>query len=266
METKKRGQSDIIKSKKKGLSDIVSTVIIILIIVAAVAIIGTIVLRNVGKSGTVVEQGTASKLLLSIPAQSILVNTSTSTVVLNVQRSGDKGDIVGYYIILEDASGKSMTIRINSTINQLEVIKSNQINYTGFLSGPPVAASVAAILKDSSGKEIAVQSYKKTAVSSPNVVGVQPPATPNAPTDVLQVPNNIQIDWNDVATATNYNVQRSTDGGVNWSASIASPAASTYTDANLAGGTYVHRVNACNSGGCSAYSSQSNSVPIQSPA
>ncbi len=253
---------------KRGLSDIVSTVLIILVIVVAVSVIGTIVIRSVGQSGTSIEKGTAqSQLLLSVPASSVFIYTGNQTVALNIERSAEEAEIIGYYISLEDESGKKFSVRVNdSNITPLQTKQINAISYAGQLGSMPVKVSIAAILKDSSGKEIIAQSYKKTTIpSSSIVISIAPPATPNAPTDTLQGSNNIIIDWNDVATATNYNVQRSNDGGSNWSASIGLPTISTYTDTNLPVGTYVHRANACNSGGCSTYSAQSNPVTTQAP-
>ena len=68
--------------------------------------------------------------------------------------------------------------------------------------------------------------------------------------------NKIAVSWNAVAGATRYDVYRSTAAGSNGS-KIASPTSTAYDDTSaVAGTTYYYRAKACNSAGCSGFSSQ----------
>jgi titin len=100
-----------------------------------------------------------------------------------------------------------------------------------------------------------------------------PPAPPAAPTDLTATPDatpQASLAWTDVATdETGYVVERSTDGGVNFSvlATLGADAISHVDLAVTAGNAYDYRVAAFNAGGPSAYSNTATAtIPgLQAP-
>jgi hypothetical protein len=84
---------------------------------------------------------------------------------------------------------------------------------------------------------------------------LHPPSTPgglSAPSSVT-AGNSFTISWNSVSTANNYRLQRRRNGG-SWSTIYNSSGTSTSNTLSTTG-TYDYRVRACNSSGCSSYSS-----------
>jgi hypothetical protein len=86
----------------------------------------------------------------------------------------------------------------------------------------------------------------------------EPPAVPASLSAVASSPTQIDLAWPDVAGETHYQIYRRVrvDGVFGSFTLIASPTANTTTfnDTGLsAGGTYNHRIRACNALGCSAY-------------
>lgn len=81
---------------------------------------------------------------------------------------------------------------------------------------------------------------------------------PPAPAS-LSVPasnnNSAAVSWPAASTATGYTLQQAFNGGA-WS-TIYSGAALAYTATETASGSYAFRVQACNAGGCSAYTTSS---------
>jgi titin len=97
-----------------------------------------------------------------------------------------------------------------------------------------------------------------------------PPAPPAAPIDLTATPGTtlvgdpqVSLAWTDVAAdETGYVVERSTDGGVNFSvlATLGVDATSYVDLAVTAGNTYDYRVAAFNAGGPSAYSNTASAT------
>ena len=112
------------------------------------------------------------------------------------------------------------------------------------------------------------ESANSSEVSAKPTAPAQAPATP---TGLMATPANAQVSltWAASATATSYNVKRSTTTGGPYT-KISSPTATNFTDTNLANGTtYFYVVSAVNATGESANSVQASATPVaprQSPA
>lgn len=92
-----------------------------------------------------------------------------------------------------------------------------------------------------------------SATASINVLLPPPaPASVNVPASSN---NSVAVSWPSASTATSYAMQQAFNGGA-WS-TIYTGAALSYTKAETASGSYAFRVQACNAGGCSAYTTSS---------
>ena len=92
---------------------------------------------------------------------------------------------------------------------------------------------------------------------------------PAAPTGLIATAGYGQVilTWTASSGATNYNIKRSTIQRRTLHNTIASTAATTYTDTNVIDGTtYYYVVSALNTGGESANSSEVSATPLFSPA
>jgi fibronectin type 3 domain-containing protein len=90
-----------------------------------------------------------------------------------------------------------------------------------------------------------------------------PAQAPNAPTALMATAGNAQVSlsWSASATATSYNVKRSTTSGGPYT-KISSPSTTNFIDTGLANGiTYFYVVSAVNSTGESANSTQTSATP-----
>jgi fibronectin type 3 domain-containing protein len=91
-----------------------------------------------------------------------------------------------------------------------------------------------------------------------------PAQVPATPTGLMATAANAQVSltWAASATATSYNVKRSTTTGGPYT-KISSPSATNFTDTNLANGTtYFYVVSAVNATGESANSAQASATPV----
>ncbi len=105
------------------------------------------------------------------------------------------------------------------------------------------------------------ESANSAEVSAKPTAPAQAPATP---TGLMATPANAQVSltWTASATATSYNVKRSTTTGGPYT-KISSPTATNFTDPNLANGTtYFYVVSAVNATGESANSAQASATPV----
>jgi fibronectin type 3 domain-containing protein len=94
-----------------------------------------------------------------------------------------------------------------------------------------------------------------------NGTPVTPPEVPTNLTAVALSSSEIDLNWDNVADESGYNIQRSLNGGSAWSQiNTVGTDVTTYTDSGLnADTTYFYRVNSFNSGGVSAgYSNEAN--------
>jgi fibronectin type 3 domain-containing protein len=94
-------------------------------------------------------------------------------------------------------------------------------------------------------------------------VSATPLAPPATPTGLAALPGGgvILLSWNAAATASGYNVLRSTNSGSGYT-TITSRTSTNYTDTGLtAGRTYYYEVNATNVGGTSANSAYVSATP-----
>lgn len=90
-----------------------------------------------------------------------------------------------------------------------------------------------------------------------------PMTTPTAPAGLAAQPGNgqVSLNWALSATATSYNVKRSTVSGGPYT-TLASPTSTSYSDPSLTNGTtYYYVVTAINAAGESALSNQASAVP-----
>ncbi|MGD0744862.1 MAG: glycoside hydrolase family 9 protein [Verrucomicrobiota bacterium] len=96
-------------------------------------------------------------------------------------------------------------------------------------------------------------------------VSATPLAPPATPAGLTAVPGGglVVLSWNAAATASGYNLLRSTNSGSGY-ATITSRSSTNYTDAGLTPGrTYYYEVNATNIGGTSANSAYASATPTQ---
>jgi fibronectin type 3 domain-containing protein len=100
-----------------------------------------------------------------------------------------------------------------------------------------------------------------------NEVSVSPGAattTPPAPTGLAANPDDssIELTWNPSAGATTYSIYRGTAPGAEGATAVGTTTTDSFTDTGLANGTgYYYTVAASNSGGASAKSAETNTVP-----
>jgi predicted phage tail protein len=97
------------------------------------------------------------------------------------------------------------------------------------------------------------------------VTVTHPPGTPS-----LSVPSGTNstgsytVSWSAVSTATSYTLQQQVNGGA-WSSAYSGTATSK-AFSGKANGTYGYRVQACNAGGCSAFSATGTVNVVHPPA
>jgi fibronectin type 3 domain-containing protein len=97
-----------------------------------------------------------------------------------------------------------------------------------------------------------------------NATPVAPVTAPAAPTGVVATAGNAQVvlNWSATTSATGYVVKRGTVSGGPYT-QIATPSATSYTDAGRTNGTkYFYVVDASNSAGVSANSAEVNATPV----
>ncbi len=158
--------------------------------------------------------------------------TSANATSYNLKRSTTTG---GPYALLSSPTAASFTD-------------------TGLTNGTTYFYVVSAI--NSAG-----ESANSPEVSAKPTAPAQAPATP---TGLMATAANAQVSltWAASATATSYNVKRSTTTGGPYT-KISSPSATNFTDTNIANGTtYFYVVSAVNATGESANSAQASATPV----
>jgi glycosyl hydrolase family 44/fibronectin type III domain protein len=101
-----------------------------------------------------------------------------------------------------------------------------------------------------------------------SVTPMPPAGPPAAPANLQATAGNAQVmlTWSASASATSYNVKRSTASGGPY-AILSSPAVTNFTDTGLTNGTtYYYVVSALNSAGESGNSAQASAAPVNAPA
>src|SRR5690606_12375875 len=69
---------------------------------------------------------------------------------------------------------------------------------------------------------------------------------------------NYTVSWSSVTGATEYHIQESSNGGSSWATYNRGTSRNYSPSPAKVTGTYLYRVRACNSAGCSVYSSQAS--------
>jgi DNA/RNA endonuclease G (NUC1)/fibronectin type 3 domain-containing protein len=137
-----------------------------------------------------------------------------------------------------------------------------------------IASPTSASFDDTSALNGTTYFYVITAVgpggesANSSEVSATPQGPAAAPTGVVATPGDTQISlsWNSVASATSYNVKRSTVSGSGY-ATVASPATNSQTDTGLTNGTtYFYVITAVGPGGESVNSSEVSATPAVPPA
>lgn len=142
----------------------------------------------------------------------------------------------------------------SGTEAQISAPASNAFTDTGLINGTKYFYVVSAV--NSSG-----ESANSSEVNSTPTAPVAPPATP---TGLQATAGNAQVSlsWSASTGATSYHVKRSTTNGGPFSATLASPTATNYTDTTVTNGTaYFYVVSALNASGESANSAQATATP-----
>ena len=104
---------------KKGVSAVITSVLIILIVLAAVVLIWAMVNKVLSDSGERIQSGLADARF-SIVSGSVCFNSSISSfLALQIKRNGG-GDVVGYYVTIEDTNGESFVKFYNESVRELE--------------------------------------------------------------------------------------------------------------------------------------------------
>ena len=95
--------------------------------------------------------------------------------------------------------------------------------------------------------------------TSLNVEEFEPTRAPNIPSAPVARydEGRLTVNWQPVFGATFFNVEISSDNGINWSLISASNPSNSYITTYLADGSYLLRINACNEFGCSEFSDTS---------
>jgi len=104
--------------------------------------------------------------------------------------------------------------------------------------------------------------------SEVSVTPMAPAGPPAAPGNLQATAGNAQVmlTWSASASATSYNVKRSTTSGGPY-ATLSSPTVTNFTDTGLTNGTtYYYVVSALNSAGESGNSAQASAAPVNAPA
>jgi hypothetical protein len=104
--------------------------------------------------------------------------------------------------------------------------------------------------------------------SEVSVTPMAPAGPPAAPANLQATAGNAQVmlTWSASASATSYNVKRSTTSGGPY-AILSSPTVTNFTDTGLTNGTtYYYVVSALNSAGESGNSAQASAAPVNAPA
>jgi fibronectin type 3 domain-containing protein len=139
-----------------------------------------------------------------------------------------------------------------------------------------IASAVTATAFSDSGLNAAttyhyVVAATNAAGSSPDSASVNAttlPLPPTAPTDLVATPGIAQVSltWSAVSGATGYTVKRATVSGGSYTVVASDLASPSYTDTGLTNGTtYYYVVNATNTGGTSADSSEVSAAPSGLP-
>jgi serine protease len=139
----------------------------------------------------------------------------------------------------------SLIYATNSSLQWTQVLQVMQENVTPFPAGSTCTLSIcgSGILN----AYAALQALKS-------------PVTPSAPTGVSAsdgtYTDRVYVSWSSVSGATSYQVFRcTTTSTANCGTALSSPTTTNYNDYNAtAGVTYYYRAKACNSTGCSVYS------------
>ncbi len=130
---------------KKGLSDIVTNVLIILLVLVAIGIVWAFVRPSLDSISGVEGASNLYSVVLSIDAQSVVVNSAQSTVTLKVGRNENSASLAGIEVILADASGAQRAIRNRTAIGPLES-RTIVVSYAGTGLGVPTSVSVAPVI------------------------------------------------------------------------------------------------------------------------
>ncbi len=142
----------------------------------------------------------------------------------------------------------------SGTETQISAPASNTFTDTGLTNGTKYFYVVSAV--NSSGES--------ANSSEVNAMPTAPATPPSTPTALQATAGNAQVSlsWSASTGATSYHVKRSTTNGGPFSATLASPTATNYTDATVTNGTaYFYVVSALNASGESANSTQATATP-----
>ncbi|MBD8900351.1 fibronectin type III domain-containing protein, partial [Rhodanobacter sp. DHG33] len=97
------------------------------------------------------------------------------------------------------------------------------------------------------------------------VVTLPPASAPTLTVPASSTTGSYTVSWGSVATATSYTLQMSSNGGSSWSTAT-SGSATSWGASGQGNGSYVYRVEACNVGGCGAWSSTGTTTVLLPPA
>ena len=97
------------------------------------------------------------------------------------------------------------------------------------------------------------------------VVTLPPTSAPSLTVPASSTTGSYTVSWGSVATATSYTLQMSSNGGSTWSTATSGNVTS-WAASGQGNGSYVYRVEACNVGGCGAWSSTGTMTVLLPPA
>lgn len=97
------------------------------------------------------------------------------------------------------------------------------------------------------------------------VVTLPPTSAPSLATPASNGTGSYAVSWSAVATATSYTLQVSSNGGGSWSTAY-SGGTTGWAASGQGNGSYAYRVQACNVGGCGAWSSTGTTTVLLPPA
>ena len=152
------------------------------------------------------------------------------------------------------------------TFSQIAVKAANSTSHEDTGLAPSTTYEYQVLACDAAGPTADCSAYSALASATTEAEVITPPAAPGSLVATVISPTQVDLAWTDVATESEYTVERSSAAGASY-AEIATLAADVtiYSDAAAAEATdYTYRVSACNAGGC-ASSTVTASTPLAPP-
>ena len=184
------------------------------------------------------------------PAPTLTVPATSSTGSATVSWTA-ASPVTGYALQQSSNSGGTWTPAYSGTATSAAL--------TGLANGNYIYQVQAC--NDTAGNSVCTV----WATGSTLVVTHPPASAPSLSVPATSSTGSYTVSWGAVSTATSYTLQMSTNGGSTWSTPYTG-SATNWAASGQSNGTYAYRVEACNAGGCSAWSGTGSAVVMHPPA